>query len=132
MGKNVRSLSTAARASLEHYDWPGNVRELENIIQRHVALCQSERIDEIQCFRGASSVPTTRESSEVSSDTSQLIPETGIDLEELLEDFERRHLKEAIRMTGGNLTNAAKLLGMSYRSIRYRVKKLGLKENARA
>jgi two-component system response regulator PilR (NtrC family) len=56
-----------------------------------------------------------------------MIPETGIHLESLLEDFERKHIQEALKATAGNLTNAAKLLGMSYRSIRYRVKKLGLK-----
>ena len=57
-----------------------------------------------------------------------LIPEQGVDLEERLESFEREYLREALRMTNGNLTNAAKLLGMSYRSMRYRVKKLKARE----
>ena len=59
------------------------------------------------------------------------IPDTGINLEDLLEDFERAYIVESLKKTNGNLTNAAKLLGMSYRSIRYRVQKLGLKETAR-
>jgi two-component system response regulator PilR (NtrC family) len=52
------------------------------------------------------------------------IPADGINLERELEAYERKCLKEALTLTGGNLTAAAKLLGMTYRSIRYRVKKL--------
>ena len=57
-----------------------------------------------------------------------LIPDGGINLEERLENCEKSYLREALKITGGNLTNAAKLLGMSYRSMRYRVKKLKVKE----
>ena len=45
-----------------------------------------------------------------------------------MEEYERGYIREALQVTSGNLTNAAKILGMSYRSIRYRVKKLGLKQ----
>jgi DNA-binding NtrC family response regulator len=45
MNKNVTKISDAARHTLLEYDWPGNVRELENIIQRHVALCECDTID---------------------------------------------------------------------------------------
>ena len=126
MRKNVKRLSKRAQDALLGYDWPGNVRELENIIQRHVALTEKDFIDEIR-FRGTCGWSTA--AAPVSASRSEiLIAEEGVDLEAMLEDFERRHMLEALRMTGGNLTNASKLLGMSYRSFRYRVKKLGLKD----
>ena len=67
-----------------------------------------------------------------SRDLVALIPEGGIELEQELLGLERRYLIEALKMTGGHMTKAAKLLGMSYRSIRYRVKKLGIKEKVEA
>jgi two-component system response regulator PilR (NtrC family) len=124
MGKSVTSLSREAKIALEQSEWPGNVRELENVIQRHVALCQGSCIERIQSPRLSRSA---QEQAPPRSTRPQMIPETGIHLESLLEDFERKHIQEALKATAGNLTNAAKLLGMSYRSIRYRVKKLGLK-----
>lgn len=124
MNKNVTGISEQALETLYRYHWPGNVRELDNIIQRHVALCEGETINQIQLF-GKPQVPTVEATIESSE---SLIPEKGIDLEETLESFERKYLREALRLTNGNLTNAAKLLGMSYRSIRYRVKKLKARE----
>ncbi|MGH2626500.1 MAG: helix-turn-helix domain-containing protein, partial [Anaerolineales bacterium] len=61
--------------------------------------------------------------------TARAIPPEGLNLVEHLDEYERQFLREALRATSGNLTNAAKLLGMSYRSIRYRVKKLGVKHS---
>jgi two-component system response regulator PilR (NtrC family) len=125
MQKQVVGISDQAREALCRYDWPGNVRELENIVQRHVALCEGTSIERIQKLgkhhsdgRTESTVPAVP----------RLIPEQGINLEECLADYERAYLREALRMTSGNLTNAARLLGMSYRSIRYRVKKLKVRE----
>ena len=125
IGKDVTSISAAARDALFRYDWPGNVRELDNIIQRHVALCEGAVIERIQL--GAPNVPKAG-LNEVEVPDEGLIPEAGLDLEQRLMDIEKQHLREALRMTQGNLTNAAKLLGMSYRSMRYRVKKLQVRE----
>ena len=125
LGKEVESISDRALRFLNEYSWPGNVRELENVIQRHVALCDGNAIDSIsmggrhrnkraaECSNGGQNV---------------LIPPDGVDLEEILEKLERRFLREALKITDGNLTNAAKLLGMSYRSMRYRVKKLQVRD----
>ncbi|MCZ6795338.1 MAG: sigma-54 dependent transcriptional regulator [Planctomycetota bacterium] len=124
MRKNVTVISEDARESLFRYNWPGNVRELENIIQRHVALCDGTMIRRIAFT--ARHVSTSGVLPE--SEGENLIPEEGISLEEHLSSCERQYLREALRMTGGNLTNAAKLLGMSYRSMRYRVKKLKVRE----
>jgi two-component system, NtrC family, response regulator PilR len=128
MRKNVTRISDRARQALYEYDWPGNVRELENIIQRHVALSGGNTIETLTISgrpeKSAELAPA------VATHPDSLIPETGIDLERELENYERSYLRAALKRTQGNLTNAAKLLGMSYRSIRYRVKKLKVKETA--
>jgi two-component system response regulator PilR (NtrC family) len=123
MRKPVNKISETALAALHGYEWPGNVRELENIIQRHVALCEGTRIERIQLWARARAA--AEDAALGGGET--LIPESGIDLEKHLRACERTYLREALKITGGNLTNAAKLLGMSYRSMRYRVKKLKVK-----
>jgi two-component system response regulator PilR (NtrC family) len=120
MRKDVNAISPAARLALSEYDWPGNVRELENIIQRHVALCEGPTIHEIH-------LPSAKRAYAEPRPQEGVIPPEGFDLEKRMEEYERGYIREALRATGGNLTNAAKILGMSYRSIRYRVKKLGIK-----
>jgi two-component system response regulator PilR (NtrC family) len=145
MRKEVVRIADEALRRLCDHDWPGNVRELENIIQRHVAFCDGEKIEHIEigscgpprrppghgleragAASTASTAPTT--SPTAVTDAAPLIPEGGMELEAELQAIERRYLCEALRMTGGHMTRAAKLLGMSYRSIRYRVKKLGIKD----
>jgi two-component system response regulator PilR (NtrC family) len=125
MGKRVTGISAAARETLRQYDWPGNVRELENVIQRQVALCEGPTIERIQLIGRKLSRADERR---LGAPLEIRIPEEGIDLEKHLADYERDYLREALRLTDGNLTNAARLLGMSYRSIRYRVKKLKVRE----
>ncbi|HIA27492.1 MAG TPA: sigma-54-dependent Fis family transcriptional regulator [Planctomycetes bacterium] len=130
MSSNVESLSLKAQKSLMEYSWPGNVRELENVIQRHVALADGDVIEEIDI--GSPSVETR--STSLSGDpslrreqegTGQIdLPQEGFVLDHVLEDIERNLLAQALERTEGNLTKAAKILGMSYRSIRYKVKKL--------
>ena len=124
MGKDVTFISDVSRESLFRYNWPGNVRELENIVQRHVALCEGSTIEKIDLVTRLQSVNEI-----LPEDASGgRIPDGGIKLEECLENCEKSYLREALKITGGNLTNAAKLLGMSYRSMRYRVKKLKVTE----
>ena len=124
MKKNVTGISPSARFALSDYAWPGNVRELENIIQRHVALCEGDVIEKIDL---PSSRQQERPAGADSCETS--FPPEGINLAARLDDYERGFIREALKSTGGNLTNAAKMLGMSYRSIRYRVKKLGVRSS---
>lgn len=129
MKKNVTKISDRARQTLYDYDWPGNVRELENIIQRHVALCEGDTIETLTIngkpFKAADTPSVTSAAAE---SPQRVLPPQGIDLERELERLEKEYLRKALDVTGGNLTNAAKLLGMSYRSIRYRVKKLKVKD----
>jgi len=125
IGKRVTGISSGARETLRQYDWPGNVRELENVIQRQVVLCEGPAIQQLQLVGQSVSRSV---SDRIGVPDEEMIPPEGMDLEEKLDDFERAYLREALRITEGNMTNAAKLLGMSYRSIRYRVKKLKVRE----
>ena len=127
MNKNVRQISDEASTVLFRYHWPGNVRELENIIQRHVALCEGSTIERIAPLSRSVVEDAEPPRASVPSAEGVALPEAGVVLERILEDVERSYLQEALRQTGGNLTNAARLLGMSYRSLRYRVKKLDVR-----
>ncbi len=106
------SISTAALAKLEQYDFPGNIRELENILQRAYALSETDEIDEID-------LPL------VTSSKAEL-PAGDFSLEQHLEEIERKALQNALEQSRWNKTAAAKKLGMTFRSFRYRIKKLGL------
>jgi len=115
-----KPISVEAMQMLESYDWPGNVRELENLIERALALSHAETI-------------TTRDlpvhlltHRKMSSDLIEL-PEEGLDLEKYLEGIRIQLMQQALNRTGGVQTQAAEVLGMSFRSFRYYAKKGGLK-----
>ena len=111
-----------AMHALAAHDWPGNVRELENAIQRGVALARGELItvDALPPELGAASAGPTGLPFSVG-------PE-GVELEDALERYERLLLEGALEAAGGTKTEAARLLGISFRSFRYRLQKLGLDE----
>ncbi|HEV8582583.1 MAG TPA: sigma-54 dependent transcriptional regulator [Thermoanaerobaculia bacterium] len=115
-----RQISIEAMNILEAYDWPGNVRELENLIERVLALSHAETI-------------TTRDlpvhllvNRRTHPDLVQL-PEEGLDLEAYLESIRTQLMIQALERTSGVQTQAAELLGMSFRSFRYYAKKAGIK-----
>ena len=123
-------LDASAIAALSEYDFPGNVRELENILERALALSDGEVISS-EDFQFS----TTAD--EFSADAPQIgnrnsMTETGDvqgDLEGYLEDVERQILCDALEKSRWNKTATAKALGISFRSLRYRLKKLGLDED---
>lgn len=121
MAKNVTTIGKEAMEFLTAYDWPGNVRELENTIQRSVALARENRIDP------GDLVIKMRTGTPAAALMTRGFPQDGLDLEKRLGELERNYIVQALERTGGNVTRAAKLLNTSFRSLRYRISKLGIK-----
>jgi two-component system, NtrC family, response regulator PilR len=119
LGRPVSEAAPDVLAALEAHAFPGNVRELENLIERAVTLSPSERIT-LDCLPQGLLHP--RPATEVEP----RIPEDGVDLNALLESYERGLMLEALGRTGGVKKRAAALLGITFRSFRYRLEKLGL------
>jgi two-component system response regulator PilR (NtrC family) len=127
MGKSVKTISAAALQLLQEHEWRGNVRELQNALERAVALEQTEAIlpeslphDVLQ---GRSSIAAS------TPDDVGGLPalNDGFDLEARGEEFYRHYLALALARAGGVQVKAAELLGMSFRSFRYYVKKYNLR-----
>jgi two-component system response regulator PilR (NtrC family) len=121
IGVRRPQISDEAMDKLLSYAYPGNVRELENILERAVTLCSHHRVEpeDIQLKQGQllSDLPDLRAASE----------ELGADgLEGQLESIQREAIVRALEQTRYNKTRAAELLGMTFRQLRYRVKKLGI------
>ncbi|MEA1996017.1 MAG: sigma-54 dependent transcriptional regulator [Gemmatimonadota bacterium] len=137
------SMSVEAVEALADYDWPGNVRELENLVEQLVVLCDDPRIDpselpsyifEGTAFDGeeaphAVSGPEarTRPGDEGEGEGhAELIgfklPASGIELARV----EKSLITEALKRTGGRLIGSAKLLGISYKTLQYRIRKYGI------
>lgn len=113
------TISEDALDQLKQYPFPGNVRELENILERALALCEGNVIkpEDLQLPRMKDIEPRLETVIAVGD---------GISLESQLITIERNAILDALEKTSHNKTAAAKLLGMSFRSLRYRLKKLGL------
>ena len=109
------TLDMGARNALVSYDFPGNVRELENMLERAVTLCSSGTISEADLHM-RTQAPT--ESNPALS--------TNTNLGDQVEDVQRQAIVEALEKTRYNKTAAAKLLGLSFRQLRYRIKKLDI------
>jgi two-component system response regulator PilR (NtrC family) len=109
-------LSPQAEAVLQDYHFPGNVRELENILERAVALAGDKEIgvDDLQL--------TEERAQEQDADVE------GLPLPERLEAIERKAILDALERTRYNQTAAAKVLGISFRALRYRIQRLGIKQ----
>ena len=125
-GKEVREISSYAMQVLMDYDFPGNVRELENIIERGVALANTSIILPesltLAAHRQVKGQPSPADSSGLITEES--VFETG--LEAALADTERRMIELALRRSNHSKMRAAELLKMSFRSLRYKIKKYGI------
>jgi two-component system response regulator PilR (NtrC family) len=122
MGKSVTGISRAAMELLKQHEWPGNIRELENVIERAVAL---EATPSILSESLPPSIRMTTARPDVPS--SEALPEAGFDLEAHVKEIERGYIAQALQRAGGVQVKAAELLGMSFRSFRYYVKKYNLR-----
>jgi len=119
--KPIQGITPEAARLLRKYAYPGNVRELQNIIERSVALASGTRITPESLpdrLKEGSSLPD--ESPE------EVFPEDGINLDARLYAYEQKWLAKALEQADGNKTKAAELLGMSFRSFRYRLQKHGV------
>jgi two-component system response regulator PilR (NtrC family) len=122
-GTTTKRVTNNALKALSGYSYPGNVRELANILERTVTLASSDEID-------GDDLPA--EINKWASSTASefpVLPEEGCDLEMVLKKLEQDLLNQALMRTGGVRTRAASLLGISFRSLRYRLSKLGLAED---
>ena len=119
-GAPVPSLDAAALAELAQYDFPGNVRELENILERALALSGAEviRAEDLRLAPSPDAEPRSG-------------AEGGETLPQYLDTVERKAILEALGKTGFNRTAAAKLLGITFRQLRYRLQRLGITDEDR-
>jgi two-component system response regulator PilR (NtrC family) len=123
LGKNIKSLSAEAMEVLKRYDYPGNVRELENIIERTVALEPGATIlpESLPPL-----VTTTGGGKRLAYGYDFEVTDEGLDLEKVIGQIEKEILIKAIHRANGVKKKAAKLLAITFRSMRYRVEKYGL------
>ena len=146
MGRKFKGFDNDALAVLQALPYPGNVRELENVIERAVALEPGERISATWLPTAGSGLflePRPQSGGKRADDDANLRPNdhvqravlavdgwmqrcnAPIDIEKLLETLERGLLESALRQTGGNKTEAARLLSLTFRSLRYKLAKFG-------
>jgi two-component system, NtrC family, response regulator PilR len=132
-GVSTPRLSAEAKAALQSYAFPGNVRELENILERAMALSAPDLIEvqDLQLRPGAAVIAAASASIEATASPAPVAnaptPSSASGaLGDQLEHMEREAIIRALEQTRYNKTAAARLLGMSFRALRYRVKKLGI------
>jgi len=122
LGKDVRSISSYALDTLMDYNFPGNIRELENIIERSVALETSNII-----------LPDSLVLSEYKREGKKRdafsveLTSAGLDLEKFLGDLEKNLIQQALNLSNGVIKKAAELLKLSFRSMRWKIQKYGLR-----
>ena len=114
-GDSPPRLSSGAVKALSLYSFPGNVRELENILERATALCSGDAIEVEDLHLGPEEIAGGEEQGRGS--------ET---LDDYLNRLERQAILEALQKAEGNRTAAARLLGVTFRSMRYRLERLGI------
>ena len=116
--RKITGLTAGARNLIMGYSWPGNVRQLESAIERAILLCEGSEI-EVEDLP----VEIRQEGTSAAAFNFKLPPE-GISFDEV----ERSLITQAMEQTNWNITRAAKLLGLSFRTLQYRLEKFGIKK----
>jgi len=114
-GKPAR-LSPEALAALQRHPFPGNVRELENVLERALALAAADELQPLDLSGAAAPAPTF-----------SVVDGVPNDLQAYLDALEREAIRAAVARTRNNRTAAAQLLGLTFRQLRYRMQRLGLR-----
>jgi two-component system response regulator PilR (NtrC family) len=127
LGRPALRFAPETLALLERYPFPGNVRQLQNMVERAATLSDTDLL-------GPSTLPPavrgeTEPAANASGDAAEPRLGAGFNLERHLDDSERRYLLAALKQAGGVKTRAAELLGLSFRSFRYRLAKHGLTDD---
>jgi len=150
--KNISGIADDALAALETHSWPGNIRELENVLERTILFCKGERIEraDLQLSSNPASEPPPPLMPRTSTTSGAMAPITDDDLDDdgdvigeasgqtsgSLKDIvraetsrvERELIVKALEETGGNVTQAARLLKISRKSLQMKMKELGLRD----
>jgi two-component system response regulator PilR (NtrC family) len=122
LNKSISSISTEAMDILKGYNYPGNVRELENMIERTVALEAGSTI----LPESLPPIVNTSSGRKMASSQEIEMGDNGLDLDKVMGQIEKELLIKAIHAAGGVKKKAAKLLQISFRSMRYRIEKYNL------
>jgi two-component system response regulator PilR (NtrC family) len=123
LGKDIRSISSYALDVLMKYNFPGNVRELENIIERSVALENSNIV-----LPDSLVLSEHKREGRKTELPSFHLTSAGMDLEKELSELEKELLQHALQLSNGVIKKAAELLNLSFRSMRWKIKKYDLKD----
>ncbi|HZJ43966.1 MAG TPA: sigma-54 dependent transcriptional regulator [Pyrinomonadaceae bacterium] len=114
----IRGLTSETKKLMGDYSWPGNVRQLESAIERAILLCEGDEIT-------PEDLPTeVRQDTGPAPEGTFKLPSEGINFE----DVERNLITQAMEQTDYNITKAAKLLGLTFRTLQYRLEKFGIKK----
>ncbi|HUZ46799.1 MAG TPA: sigma-54 dependent transcriptional regulator [Terriglobia bacterium] len=129
-GREVRGISSEALAALEGYRWPGNIRQLEWAIERAVVLGETSQLELCDL---PPEVLEAEEEASLTETWTATAPATGRGLVPIIpegswEEHEKAKIIQALQRTNGNITRAAQLLGMTFRTLQYRLEKFGIKK----
>src|SRR5947207_3444574 len=117
-GRLVKGLTTETKRMMNDYGWPGNVRQLESAIERAILLCEGDMIT-------PDDMPSeVRQESQAAATGGFKLPAEGINFEEV----EKNLILQAMDQTDYNITKAARLLGLTFRTLQYRLEKFGIKK----
>ncbi|WEN14851.1 sigma-54 dependent transcriptional regulator [Rhodanobacter sp. AS-Z3] len=131
-GEGIGQLAPAARDALEAYDFPGNVRELENVLERAMAMCDGNTIDAADLMlpqRGARLGSTDAPAASAAAANAAPPPTAAASdggLDDYISNLERTAIVKALEESRYNKTAAARKLGITFRALRYKLKKLGI------
>jgi len=126
MGKQITKISSYAIDLLKKYDFPGNIRELENLMERSVALSSTNILLPDSLAISAYKQRWIEGIQDRRFDLDEVVQ--GVELDNILSEIEKAYLEKALECCGNNKNKASDLLGISFRSMRYRLDKLGIEK----